>query len=157
MDTFEPFELSDKPLPVAELAASLAGSHVGAYVSFEGRVRDMNESRTVVGLEYEAYPALSLAEGNTIVREAQANVIAARCVHRVGRLAVGEVAIWIGVTASHREEAFQACRDIIDEVKRRVPIWKKEHYRDGSSEWIGLGDSNASERSPSPAPFTSRS
>ena len=157
MDTYEPFELSDKPLQVAELAASLPVSHVGAFVSFEGRVRDTNESRTVVGLEYEAYLKLSLAEGNTILREAQANVIAARCVHRVGRLAVGEVAIWIGVTASHREEAFQACRDIIDEVKRRVPIWKKEHYRDGSSEWIGLGDSNASERSPSPAPFTSRS
>jgi molybdopterin synthase catalytic subunit len=157
MDAFEPFELSDKPLPVAELAASLAGSHVGAYVSFEGRVRDTNESRAVVGLEYEAYPALSLAEGKTIVGEAQASVIAARCVHRVGRLAVGEIAIWIGVTASHREEAFQACRYIIDEVKRRVPIWKKEYYKDGSSGWIGLADSHASERSPTPAPFTRRS
>lgn len=157
MGDFEPFELSDKPLRVSELAASLPGAHAGAYVSFEGRVRDTNDSRAVVGLEYEAYPALSLAEGTAIVHEAQANVIAARCVHRVGRLAVGEVAIWIGVTAGHREEAFQACRYIIDEVKRRVPIWKKEHYRDGSSEWIGLGDGHASERSPSRAPFARRS
>jgi len=138
MAAFEPFELSDKPLRVSELAASLSGSSVGAFVSFEGRVRDTNDERDVVGLEYEAYPALTLAEGTAVVKEAQAGVIAARCVHRVGRLALGDIAIWIGVTAMHREESFQACRYIIDEVKRRVPIWKKEHYRDGSSGWIGL-------------------
>jgi molybdopterin synthase catalytic subunit len=139
MGTFEPFELSDSPLNIGELAASLTSSHAGALVSFEGRVRDTNDSRTVTALQYEAYPALSLAEGTAIVREALADVIAARCVHRVGQLAVGDVAIWIGVVAGHREEAFQACRYIIDEVKRRVPIWKKERYTDGSSEWIGLG------------------
>jgi molybdopterin synthase catalytic subunit len=153
MMTFEPFELSDTPLNVGELAASLTDGHAGALVSFEGRVRDTNDGRTVIDLEYEAYPALSLAEGTAIVREALEGVIAARCVHRVGRLSVGDVAVWIGVTAAHREQAFRACRYIIDEVKRRVPIWKKERYADGSSEWIGLGNHPAAGRGPrSPSP-----
>jgi len=140
---FELFQLSENPLDVAGLAASLTDSHAGAFVSFEGRVRDTNEDRAVVSLEYEAYVALCLREGTAIVREVPDGVITARCVHRIGHLAVGEVAVWVGVVAGHRDEAFRACRFIIDEVKRRVPIWKKEHYRDGSSEWIGLGEVKA--------------
>ena len=132
------FTLSETPLDTAALAGSLRAGHAGAFVSFEGRVRDTDGSRTVAALEYEAYPALCLAEGAAIVREALKDVVDARCVHRVGRLAVGDVAVWIGVIAGHRDEAFHACRFIIDEVKRRVPIWKKEHYGDGCSEWIGL-------------------
>ena len=161
MRGFPLFELSETPLNTAHLADSLASARAGALVSFEGRVRDTNEGRTVVCLEYEAYPALSLAEGNAIVREAMESeglegaaregqalkgVLAARCVHRVGTLSVGDVAVWIGVTAGHREEAFRACRYIIDEVKRRVPIWKKERYADGSAEWIGLGKAAGSAR-----------
>jgi molybdopterin synthase catalytic subunit len=137
------FELSRSPLSIGELAASLVDSHAGAFVSFEGRVRDMNEDRVVVGLEYEAYESLCLREGHAIVRTALESVIAARCVHRVGQLAVGDVAVWVGVIAGHRDEAFRACRFIIDQVKLRVPIWKKEHYGDGSSEWIGLGGTRA--------------
>ena len=144
----ELFELSDQPLDVAELARSLANRHAGALVSFEGRVRDTNDGRTVVELEYEAFPRLSLNEGNAIVRETLQGVIGARCVHRIGRLAVGDVAVWVGVVAQHRGEAFQACRFIIDEVKRRVPIWKKEHYADGSTVWIGIGEQPAARRNP---------
>ena len=143
MIDLELFELSDSPLDVPGLAESLIDSHAGAFVSFEGRVRDTNGHRVVVSLEYEAYAALCLREGTAIVREALDGVIAARCVHRIGHLAVGAVAVWVGVVAGHRDEAFRACRFIIDEVKRRVPIWKKEHYRDGSSEWIGLGEVGA--------------
>ena len=131
------FSLSESPLDVAALAQSLCDVHAGAFVSFEGRVRDVNENRSVVGLEYEAYHELSLREGACVVREALPGVIAARCVHRVGRLSVGDVAVWVGVIARHRDEAFRACRFIIDQVKERVPIWKKEHYRDGSSQWVG--------------------
>ena len=133
------FTLSESPLDPALCAAALRSPHAGAYVSFEGSVRDMDAGRTVVALEYEAYPALSLREGERILREALTMVIDARCVHRVGRLAVGDIAVWIGVIAGHRDEAFRTCRFIIDEVKRRVPIWKKEHYEDGSSEWVGAG------------------
>jgi molybdopterin synthase catalytic subunit len=130
------FALSESPLDTAMLSGLLRASHAGAFVSFEGRVRDSNGNRAVVALEYEAYPALCRAEGTAILRETLKKVIDARCVHRVGRLAVGDVAVWIGVISGHREEAFRACRCIIDEVKRRVPIWKKEHYEDGRSEWV---------------------
>jgi len=143
VEAFELFSLDDKPLDVAGLAATLADSHAGALVSFEGRVRDTDGRRVVVSLEYDAYARLCLTEGTAIVREAREGVIAARCVHRVGHLAVGDIAVWVGVIAVHRDEAFRACRFIIDEVKRRVPIWKKEHYGDGSSEWIGLGEGAA--------------
>jgi len=140
MSAGERFALSETPLDVAQLAGSLQASHAGAFVSFEGRVRDTDGDRTVIALEYEVYPKLCLKEGSAVLREALTAVIDALCVHRVGRLYVGEVAIWIGVIAGHRDEAFRACRYIIDEVKRRVPIWKKEHYVDGSSEWIGMQD-----------------
>jgi len=136
MAAYEPFELSSEPLDVGELAASMANSGAGALVTFEGRVRNTNDNRSVVALEYEAHPALCRSEGAAVVRESLDGVIAARCVHRVGRLRVGEVAVWVGVTAAHRDEAFRACRAVIDGVKRRVPIWKKEHYADGSTEWL---------------------
>jgi len=148
MRPFPLFELSETPLDVAALAGSLAAAHAGALVTFEGRVRDTNEGKPVDRLEYEAYPALSLAEGNAIVSEALEGVINARCVHRVGTLAVGDVAVWVGVTAAHRDQAFQACRYIIDQVKQRVPIWKKERYADGSAEWVGLGKATELPRPP---------
>ncbi len=132
------FQLSDSPLDTAGLAASLTSTRAGALVCFEGRVRDTSGGRAVTSLEYDAYPPLCLKEGEAVVREALEGVIAARCVHRVGRLAVGEVAVWVGVIAGHRQEAFRACRAIIDEVKRRVPIWKKEHFADGGAAWVGL-------------------
>jgi len=140
------FSLSDRPLDataVSALSSSMASSHAGALVTFEGRVRDTNDGRTVIGLEYDAYPALCLTEGQAVIDEATARpgVLGARCVHRVGNLAVGDVAVWIGVIGGHREEAFAACRYVIDEVKRRVPIWKKERYADGTSGWIGADGS----------------
>ena len=140
MGVDERFALGAGPLDPVRLAESLRSDQAGAFVSFEGRVRDTDGSRTVIALEYDAYPALCLSEGAEILREArEGGIIDARCVHRVGRLAVGDIAVWIGVIAAHRDEAFRACRFIIDEVKRRVPIWKKEHYQDGHSEWVGLG------------------
>ncbi len=101
-------------------------------------MRDHNEGRTVQRLEYEAFEALAIKEGERIVAEAVARfgVTRAACVHRVGALGIGELAVWVGVSAAHRGEAFAACRYIIDEVKHRVPIWKKEHYADGDSGWV---------------------
>ena len=154
MSAVPSFALRERPLDTAALAAALSSSHAGAFVSFEGRVRDTNGGRTVVGLEYDAYPALCLAEGEAVVQEAlrAPGIIAVRCVHRVGRLSVGEAAVWVGVIGGHRDEAFRACRFIIDEVKRRVPIWKKEQYDDGSSGWIGLEDPRPDSASAGPAP-----
>jgi len=110
----------------------------GGYASFEGWVRDHNEGRAVKGLEYEAYAELAIKEGDLIVAEALQRfpIKHALCIHRTGELAIGELAVWVGVSSAHRGEAFDACRYIIDELKHRVPIWKKEHYRNGDSGWV---------------------
>ncbi len=110
----------------------------GGYASFEGWVRDQNEGQWVTRLEYEAFQALAVKEGDRIVAEAlqRFGVAHALCIHRVGSLNLGEMAVWVGVSSAHRGEAFEACRYIIDEVKHRVPIWKKEHYQSGDSGWV---------------------
>ena len=132
------FEFSSAPLDTRLLAASVADQSCGGYASFEGWVRDCNDGRTVARLEYEAYAELAVREGDRILAEAvrRFGVTHARCVHRVGPLGLGELAVWVGASAPHRAEAFAACRFIIDEVKHRVPIWKKEHYADGDSGWV---------------------
>lgn len=132
------FAFSRGPLEPARLAAELADPACGGYASFEGWVRNENEGRRVLRLEYEAFETLAIREGERIVQEAveRFGVRRARCVHRVGTLSVGELAVWVGVASGHRAEAFAACRYIIDEVKHRVPIWKKEHYADGDSGWV---------------------
>ena len=117
------------------LRESLADPGCGGYAAFEGWVRDHHEGRRVRGLEYEAYEALAAEEGRRILDEARERfgVQRAACVHRVGALAIGELAVWVGVSSPHRDEAFLACRYIIDELKARLPIWKKEHYVEGES------------------------
>ena len=118
--------------------AELEDPTAGGFVSFEGWVRNHNEGHAVTRLEYEAFEALANKEGERIVQEAVARfgVVKAACVHRVGSLAIGDMAVWVGVSSRHRAEAFAACRYIIDEVKHRVPIWKKEHYVTGDSGWV---------------------
>ena len=133
-----PFEFTRSPIDPIALAAPLAADAAGGFASFEGRVRNRNEGRTVTGLDYEAYEELALTEGAGIVESARARhgAVAARCVHRLGALAVGEVAVWVGVTGAHRAEAFAACREIIDAIKHRLPVWKREHYTDGGHQWV---------------------
>ena len=132
------FSFSSTPLEPERYRAALADRSAGGYASFEGWVRDHNEGRTVQRLEYEAFESLAVKEGERIVAEAveRFGVARAACVHRVGSLEIGELAVWVGVSSGHRGEAFDACRYIIDEVKHRVPIWKKEHYTDGDSGWV---------------------
>lgn len=132
------FELAESEIDVAGLRLALRDEHAGAFASFEGWVRDHNEGRAVQGLHYEAYVALAEKEGERIVEEALARfaIVDARCVHRIGELRIGEMAVWVGVSAAHRGAAFDACRYIIDEVKSRVPIWKQERYREGDADWL---------------------
>jgi len=110
----------------------------GAYAAFEGWVRNHNEGQEVVRLDYEAFQDLAEKEGDRIVAEAMRRfpITHALCIHRVGSLGLGDMAIWAGVSSAHRGEAFDACRFIVDEVKHRLPIWKKEHYRNGDSGWV---------------------
>jgi molybdopterin synthase catalytic subunit len=132
------FSLSDTPFDTANERAQLLDDRVGGFASFEGWVRDHNDGRPVHGLRYEAYAALAEAEGERVLTEALSkfDILDARCVHRVGDLAIGELAVWVGVSAAHRDAAFAACRFVIDEVKSRVPIWKHERYADGDAGWL---------------------
>lgn len=132
------FRFSHEPIDTIALRAALQDATCGGYCSFEGWVRNHNDGHDVTRLEYEAFEPLAVKEGERIIAAAAARfaVQRAMCVHRIGDLALGEVAVWVGVSAHHRDEAFLACRNIIDEVKHRVPIWKKEHYRDGHSGWV---------------------
>jgi molybdopterin synthase catalytic subunit len=132
------FRFTAGPIDTAAARLELLDSGAGACASFEGWVRDFNEGRQVTRLEYEAFAELAVREGERIAAEALARypVKGALCVHRVGSLLVGELAVWVGVSSAHRGEAFDACRYIIDEVKHRLPIWKKEHYLSGDSGWV---------------------
>lgn len=132
------FRLSDSVLRPEDLRREVQDPACGGYVAFEGWVRNANEGRAVLRLEYEAFAPLALREGQRILAHARERfgVQQACCAHRVGALQLGELAVWVGVSAIHRGEAFDACRYIIDEIKHRLPIWKKEHYVDGDSGWV---------------------
>ncbi len=114
-------------------------SAAGGFCSFEGWVRDHNEGHRVVALEYEAEPALCQKEAAKILQEAQTkfDIIELKAFHRTGKLKVGEMSVWVGVIAVHRDAAFAACRYTIDEIKHRLPIWKKEYHDNGQSQWVG--------------------
>ena len=132
------FRLSATTLDPAALQRALADARAGACVTFEGWVRNRNDGQPVVSLEYEAYAPLAEKEGARILAEARDKFawLGAACVHRTGHLPLGELAVWVGVTAEHRGAAFDACRYVIDEAKARLPVWKKEHYAGGATAWI---------------------
>jgi len=133
------FSIAAVPFEIAPLRTALhQDPRAGAFAAFEGLVRQHNEGRPVCGLRYEAYVELAEREGGEIMQEALArfSILDARCVHRIGDLDIGDLAVWVGVTSAHRGPAFEACRYIIDEVKARVPIWKYETYADGDSGWL---------------------
>jgi molybdopterin synthase catalytic subunit len=132
------FQLSEHIFDTATLRQQLLATKSGAYVSFEGWVRDHHAARTVTSLSYHAHPSLALSEGERVLKEAlhRFGINDARCVHRVGALQVSELAVWVGVSAGHRDAAFAATRFIIDEIKARVPIWKHEHYLADAAQWL---------------------
>ncbi len=132
------FRLRQEAIDGASLRREVQSHAAGGFACFEGWVREQHAGRTVLRLDYQAYEALAASEGERILDEARErfDIIELRCEHRIGTLELGEVAVWIGVSAVHRDAAFAACRYAIDEIKRRVPIWKREHYADGDSGWI---------------------
>ena len=132
------FSLTHETIDAQALRRELEADGAGAFVCFEGWVRKSNAGRDVIALEFEASPEIASKEFARIATEVkeQFGTIALTCSHRTGRLEIGDMAVWIGVTTAHRGEAFDACRYVIDELKQRLPIWKKEFYTDGASEWI---------------------
>ena len=134
------FILQETPIdPVKARNMCIDPAQNGALVTFEGTVRaDEHNGSTVSGLLYIADSPACLAEGKKIIIEArsQFSITEAVCIQRIGQLSTSETAVWIGVWAAHRDEAFKGCRYIIEEIKKRLLIWKKEFYTDGSSAWV---------------------
>ena len=132
------FRIADSPIDPADIREQVRDTACGGFALFEGWVRDHNDGRAVARLEYEVYRPLAVREGDAILREAAAKfeIRHAAAVHRDGPLELTEPAVVVGVSSAHRDAAFRACRYIIDEVKQRLPIWKKEFYADGTTEWV---------------------
>ena len=128
----------DRPIDAAALLAEVASVASGATSLFLGTVRDVNDGRAVTGMEYTAYGAMAARELSKIADEAAAQFGGAAIVgeHRIGELTLGEVSVAIAASHPHRRHALDATRFVIEELKRRVPIWKREHYADGTREWV---------------------
>jgi molybdopterin synthase catalytic subunit len=145
--------LRDGAISIDEAVTSVAHSGAGAVSVFLGAVRDENEGRRVVKLEYQAYAPMALAEMRRIADELAAEIPGVRLavLHRVGTLGIGETAVVCASSAPHRDAAFRACRALIDRIKARVPIWKREHGPDGAY-WVGWQDARCTDDGHSHAP-----
>lgn len=132
-------EVGETPLDVAEHAALVDQAAAGAVVTFAGVVRDHDGGRAVRGLEYSAHPTAEkiVAEVAAGVAARATGVRAIAVSHRIGPLGIGDVALACAVAADHRKEAFAACAELVDEVKRLLPVWKHQLFADGSDEWVG--------------------
>ena len=128
----------EREIDPVSILAEIASTGNGATVLFLGTVREVNEGRPVTGIDYTAYSAMAETELESIATEAAARFQTPHIVveHRIGTLGLGETSIAIAVAHPRRAASFEAARMIIEEVKRRVPIWKREHYADGTREWI---------------------
>jgi len=129
--------ITDQPIDIASVRAG-ASSDCGAVAEFSGVVRDNNDGQRVQGLHYQCYREMAEAEARRVAREVmdEFGVRGVCIVHRVGDLDVGDLAMYVAVTAGHRREAFAAIQALVDRVKDRVPIWKKERYADGERRWL---------------------
>lgn len=138
-DTVPRFLVTDQPLDAAPLVALVSEPAMGAVVTFSGIVRDNFGGRMTAFLEYEAHASMATRQLASLAEAAQqrwgTGAIAIH--HRIGRLDIGEGAVLIVVASPHRHEAFEAAEWIMDRIKEVVPIWKKEHWADGASEWVG--------------------
>lgn len=134
--------LVNRPIDVAALTAEVARVANGATLLFIGTVRDVNDGRGVTGMEYSAYESMAQHELVDIVHEAARQFGTGDIVveHRLGTLELGDASIVIAVAHPHRGPAYDASRYVIEQIKRRVPIWKREHYVDGTREWVGASN-----------------
>lgn len=127
-----------EPLSVDRILAAVTGPAIGGVALFIGLVRDHDEGQSVRSLDYSGHPSAA-AELDRVAREVAArhDVIALAAEHRLGHLGIGDLAVVVGAGAAHRAEAFAAARDLIDTLKAEVPIWKEQHYTDGTGGWVG--------------------
>ncbi len=132
-------EIRDTPLSVDEVMAAVSDPTAGGICLFVGVVRNHDHSEDVAHLDYSAHPqAADVARALADRLAADGRSVRIGVVHRVGRLEVGDIAVVVGVSAQHRGAAFEVCRELIDEFKATVPIWKHQRFADGADEWVGL-------------------
>jgi molybdopterin synthase catalytic subunit len=138
--------LTTDPIDYADLTERVRSRVSGAVVLFLGTVREMSEGASVTGLTYEAYPPMAEKKLAEVVAQAEERWPLDRVavVHRFGPLALGEIAVAVVTASAHRAEAFDSARWIMDTIKQVVPIWKKEHWRDGGADWVHPGTNAAS-------------
>lgn len=130
--------VSDVAVDVQALAAAVGDAAGGAVVTFAGVVRDHDQGRAVADLEYHQHPSAHRVVGEVAAEiAAKFDVIAVAVQHRVGMLTIGDVALGAAVSAAHRREAFEACAELIEQVKHRLPVWKRQVFADGTDEWVG--------------------
>lgn len=143
--------LTHEPIDVDLIRLNVMDEGAGAVVIFEGRVRNTHQGKKVRALHYEAYPKLALNVFEQITNDAQTRwkLSCVDIAHRVGALKVGEVAVAVVVASPHRKEAFEACAFLIEELKKKAPIWKKEFYEDESEQWVGHGSAAGGGAQPS--------
>lgn len=134
-------EITESPIDHAALTEFVRSNLAGAVCTFLGTVREMTGDRRTASLDYEAYPEMALAKLTELEAEARTRwaILEAALVHRVGHLELGEVSVVVAVSCPHRDQAFEACRWLIDRLKEVVPIWKKETWADGREEWVHPG------------------
>ena len=132
------FALLDVAIDEGRLKNTLDDDRCGAFVCFEGRVRNHNNATSVERLTYYGYEYLALNQGRAIIEEAKKRfeVTDAIAIHRIGALEIGDVAVWVGVVSAHRYPAFDACRWILDTIKAEIPVWKQEYYDNDVSKWL---------------------
>ena len=137
-DSIRLLEITDVPIDVGAVYAALGDRHAGGISIFVGTVRDHDHGQSVVGLDYSAHPT-----AEQVLREVVEKIVASyeldsvAAVHRIGALDIGDIAVVVAVASAHRNDAFAACRALIDDLKATVPIWKHQRFTDGSEEWVG--------------------
>jgi molybdopterin synthase catalytic subunit len=141
MSDTDMIQLTDQEIDYAALTESVRSSAAGAVVLFLGTVREMTEGRQTIALDYEAFPQMAEAKLDELLVEARTRwpIVNATIAHRLGRLELGDVSVAVAVSTPHREQAFEAGKYLIDRLKEVVPIWKKEHWADGSTAWVHPG------------------
>lgn len=130
--------ITEEPIDEAAVRAAVGGDADGAVVIFCGVVRDHDAGRAVRSLDYRAHPDAERFLADIVERVAAETGQAVAAVHRVGDLVIGDIALYAAASAGHRAEAFAACERLVEEIKHGVPIWKRQHFDDGVSEWVGL-------------------
>jgi len=140
-------KIVQSPIDLSEVVSSVRSPEAGAIDIFIGTTRNHSDGKEVLSLEYEAYEPMALKLMEALVAEARQRWAVKRIaiVHRVGKVEIGEASVVIAVSAAHRQEAFEACRFAVDALKRDVPIWKKEVFRDGEA-WVGFQSESPPDR-----------